>query len=485
MGEQKRNTEVTTATLVKSSFWYTLSGFLTRAMGFITVPIFTRLLTKEQVGDFTVYSSWQSILLIICGLEVYATINRARFDYKKEEEFNSYITSALVLSTAFTSVVLALYVLFPGLFYKVLLIDEKYMAMMFLYLLTYPAYGMFQAKQRIEYKYKLNAAIAFTIVVSSTLLAVLFVSVFKTDKLFGRIVGQYSLYIITGFVFYIYFFTKSWRIRAESIKYALQIGLPLVFTLLGSNILLSSDNLVVKHLCSGEQVSYISITHSCVNIMLILVQMLNSAWSPWFYDKLHTEDHQQIRKVFKLYVWMIILGTLTVVFLAPEIIMILGGKQYTEAIYILPVNILNGVFTVLTYQFVNLETYYKKPHYAAIITGIVAVFNILLDIVGVKQFGYQAVCYATALCQVLLIGIHYYITLKMGIKQILPITSLILMLVTALLIVPFSFVIYEGNFVRWALIAIVVVGCMIIAMIKRNEIKELVKKLKATPHNSP
>ncbi len=478
MDEKKRNSKLTTVTLVKSSFWYTLSGFLTRAIGFITVPIFTRLLTKEQIGDFTVYCSWQSILLIICGLEVYATINRARFDYEKEEAFNSYITSALILSTLFTSVVIALYTLFPGLFYKVLLIDEKYMAMMFLYLLTYPAYGMFQAKQRIEYKYKLNAAIAFTIVVSSTLLAVLFVNVFKADKLYGRIVGQFSLYIITGFVFYIYFFIKSRRINAENIKYALKIGLPLVFTLLGSNILLSSDSLVVKHLCSGEQVSYISINHSCVNIMLILVQMLNSAWAPWFYDKLHSGDYHTIRKAFKLFVWMIILGTVTVVVLAPEIIMILGGKQYAEAIYILPVNVLNGVFTVLTCQFVNLETFYKKPHYAAIITGIIAILNVLLDIAGVKLFGYTAVCYATALCQIILIGIHYSITFRMDIQRILPISDLVFMLSTTLLIIPFSFVMYKWNAVRGTLIIVVFVSCIIIAIKRKKEICEIIKKLR-------
>ena len=86
MVHMKTTETVNTKILLKSSFWYVVSNFLTRGLVFITTPIFTRLMTTKQYGDFSVFASWQSIFLVICGLEIYATLNRARFEdvYKRQ-----------------------------------------------------------------------------------------------------------------------------------------------------------------------------------------------------------------------------------------------------------------------------------------------------------------------------------------------------------------------------------------------------------------
>lgn len=478
MVESKKKVEATTGVLIKSSFWYTVSGFLSRAAVFLTTPLFTRLLTQEQYGNFTVFASWQVILLTICGLEVYATINRARFDFTDADEFNGYITTSLFLSTIFTAVVFALYLLFPAIFQKVFLIDHKYMMFMFLYVFTYPAFGMFQAKQRIEYKYKLNAAITFTVVMGSTVLSVALAVFLKEDRLWGRIIGQYGLYIAVGLVFYISFMAKSISIRSRYFKYALRFSIPLVFTYLGSSILLTSDNLVLKHMCSAEQVGYLSITHTCAQIMIILVQLLNNAWSPWFYDKLNSKEYEGIYKTFRVYMLLVIVGTFAVISIAPEIVLILGGKNYLEAIYIIPVNILNGVFSVLSYQFSNLETYCKKPEYSAIITGCVAVINIVLDIAGVWIWGYRAVCYATLLCQILLVVVHYFCTIKMGIEKLLPIRDLCYYIILSIILIPVAFLLYQSNLIRWGAICIIFSALTIILYLKRKDVVATVKKFR-------
>ena len=37
---------------LKSGVWYTASNFLVKSIGFITTPLFTRLLTKTEFGIF-------------------------------------------------------------------------------------------------------------------------------------------------------------------------------------------------------------------------------------------------------------------------------------------------------------------------------------------------------------------------------------------------------------------------------------------------
>lgn len=471
------NKEINTKTLLKSGFWYTLSSFLTRAMVFITMPLFTRILTKEQYGDFSVYTNWQAPLLIICGLEVYSTINRARFDFEGKE-LDSYITSSLVLSSLFTGFIFILYMIFPNMFDRLFLIDRKYMMIMFAYLFTYPAFAMFHAKQRTEYKYKLSASIAFVALFLSYLLSVYLTFSLESDRLLGRIAGQFSLYIIIGAGFYIYFIARSHKITVKAWKYALRLGLPMVFAYLGSQILLSSDNIVVKHMCSSEEVSYLAIVHSCSHIILVLVQSMNTAWAPWFFDMLKLERMNEIKKTYAVYLWLTIIGTAGVVLLGPELILVLAGRTYFKSLSMLPAYILCGVFTVLTSQFSNLETYHKKPEYSAIFTSIAAVLNVVLDIICVKIWGYEAVCYTTLACQLLLIGLHYHFTEDMRIREILPVKSLLTALGFVLLMIPIVLLLYKNNIIRYIFIVAIAVAMAVVIVKRKEELKALLHKFK-------
>ena len=95
----------------------------------------------------------------------------------------------------------------------------------------------------------------------------------------GRILGQYVPYIVVGLIFYIYFFRKSFVIKTSIWKYALTLGLPLVFSFLGSQILLTADRVVVKQLGSAEEVAWLVLAASCTHIILIFVQTLNNTWA--------------------------------------------------------------------------------------------------------------------------------------------------------------------------------------------------------------
>ena len=474
MNEKKVGTKV----LLKSGFWYTASSFLTRAMVFLTMPFFTRILTNEQYGDFSVFTSWMATLIIICGLETYSTINRARFDFTGEGELDSYISSALGLSTLFTMLLFAAYLLFPTLFHKLFLIERRYMWIMFAHFFTYPAFSMFQAKQRIEYKYKLSAGIAFTLLALSYLISIALTVYMKEDRLLGRILGQYILYILFGFGFYLLFLQRGRTIKINYWGYALRMGVPLVFAYLGSQILLSSDSIVVKHMCSAQHVSYLALTHSCSHIVLLLVRSVNTAWAPWFFDMLNNGRIMLIRKAFQIYLWTSIAITFVLVLIGPEIVLILGGEKYRESIYIFPAYTLCGIFTVLTAQFTNLETYRKKPEYTAIFTGIAAILNVVLNIVGVKIWDYRAVCYATLICQLILIGLHYLFTLRLGIRELLPVKKMMLSLAVSLLMIPMGLLLYQNNYIRYIFIMLVTISLIICVIIKRDGIKKLVFKYK-------
>lgn len=62
--EKRGSTELA----LKAGLWYVISNFLVKALSFITTPIFARLMTAEQYGEFSNYASWLATLLILAGL---------------------------------------------------------------------------------------------------------------------------------------------------------------------------------------------------------------------------------------------------------------------------------------------------------------------------------------------------------------------------------------------------------------------------------
>ena len=75
----------------KAAIWFVVCSILQKGISFITVPIFTRLLTTEQYGTYSLYLSWLQILTIITSLYLYhGVFNNAMVKF--ENDRNRYIS---------------------------------------------------------------------------------------------------------------------------------------------------------------------------------------------------------------------------------------------------------------------------------------------------------------------------------------------------------------------------------------------------------
>lgn len=476
MNLKSKNKNFSEALVLKTSIWYTISNFLTRALVFITTPIFSRLLTTKEFGEFHVFANWQGTLIIIASLEIHATLNRARFDYGDKEELNSYISSCLIVSTIITGVLFLGYLAFSDAVERILLMDKSYIMIMFAYLFTRPAFEMFQIEQRVHYRYKLSAVISFVMIIFTSLLALFLAYKMHEERLYGRIIGQYIPYAILGGIIYIYYIWRNHKLSLDKAKYAVKMAIPLVFSYLGGQILLVSDKIIVQHLSTAEAVAYLGIATTCSHIILIFVQSLNNAWSPWFYDKLALGENESIKKTFRIYLYFVIFCTFGVLLIGPEIVFILGGKEYEPSIFLLPACLLSGPFTLLVSQFGAFENFYKKTHYSAIITSITACINVVLDIVGVRIWGYVAVCYVTVLCHIILIILHICLTKKMGILYIFPFSELMFEILVIVGMIPIVLLLYKNNLMRY-LVLLIILGIFAVILYKnRGKLIILIKE---------
>lgn len=59
---------------VRASFWFLICSFLQKGISMITTPIFTRLLSTSEYGQFSVFNSWLGICTVIVSLQLYAGV---------------------------------------------------------------------------------------------------------------------------------------------------------------------------------------------------------------------------------------------------------------------------------------------------------------------------------------------------------------------------------------------------------------------------
>lgn len=73
-----------------------------KGIAFITVPIFTRILTVADYGVVTTYNAWESIAATFMSLALYMAIRASFIDY--EDETEDYLSSILIFTLIYGSI---------------------------------------------------------------------------------------------------------------------------------------------------------------------------------------------------------------------------------------------------------------------------------------------------------------------------------------------------------------------------------------------
>lgn len=389
---------------LKSGFFYTVSNFLTKGIVFLTTPLFSRIMSEQAFGAYSAFITWQTLLLCVLPLGLDTTVNRARLDFP--DKLEQYMSSVAVVCISFTAVVYGVVLLFPAFFCNLFSMEMPMIHIMFVYMMFYPALTLFQGRNSADFRYKISTALSLT----SALLAVgvsIPLSYLFPDQLFGRALGNNGVYIVLCAVLFVYILCKGRTVKLEYIRYGLRLSLPLVPHIVSMYVLSASDKLVIQRLCGDEAVAFYSIGFTCAVVISMLSNSVNSAMSPWLFQRLHAKEYDKIRAVNKVYIGGFVVATVGLLLVAPEIMLIIGGEKYREAQGVL-MPIMAGCCCNFIYtSYVNVEAYLKKPGMISLGTATTAIINLVLNFIFVDVYGYEAAAYTTMVCYMILLLFHY------------------------------------------------------------------------------
>lgn len=448
----------------KSAIWYTGVTFITKGIGFITIPLFTRIMSTEEFGLFNNFAAWQVILLSLLSLESYATLNRARLDFEGKE-LQNYQFTLLTCSLGLTFLVTIILIVAPSVPEVLTDLDRRFLYVMMLYLLFYPAFNMFQMLQRVQYRYKLSAGLSLGASLFAVALSVYLVLTLD-DGLMGRVVGQYAPFIVLGIVFYLWYWRTGGKFKSAYLRYALPLAIPLVISTLGSQVLLLGCRIVTQHACGADEVAYLSLATTLSQIVLLLISTLNNAWTPWMYDCIESGVPERAVKTFRVYIWGIAILAAFVILAAPELVFILGGSAYSPTVWVVPGFVFACVLGMVASQYLYLETYYKDVWFGGVTAFIIALINLPFCWIFIKAWGFGAVGYANAVSNGLLIVINKVIvTKRLRVADLFEWRLILSPVLFVASVVPLALAAYllDATLIRWTVIGLLCSVSLVVA----------------------
>ncbi|MCI5648712.1 MAG: oligosaccharide flippase family protein [Fusicatenibacter sp.] len=478
MKTKLKSTNRKMSSAARTSVWFTICNFLQRGTAFLTVPIFTRLLTSEEYGVCNVYFAWFEIFLLFTSLKIpYEGFNNGLI--RNEEDKDGYTSSMLGLIMILTCISAALYVLFHRPINRLTGLSSLLMALMFVQLFFHSPLMLWTNRERFDFRYRYPVIVTMISTILNPLIAVIAVlnTAYRAE---ARIIASVLVQAFFGLIFMVVLFRRGKTFyKKDYWKFALEFNLPLFFYYVSQSVLNQSDRIMINYYEGSGKAAIYSVAYSAATIMQLLVSAINGSFHPWLYKKLKAEQYGEIRNTMGVLCLLIGAATLSMSAFAPDLVKIMATREYYEAIWIIP-PVASSVFFVFLYMlFASVEMYFNENRGIMAISILCSAANVILNAVYIPRYGYLAAGWTTLVCYLLLSWLHFLLMKRACRKNqvreaVFPVKLLLLSAVVVILLTFVSLAMYRMNSLRYVILALEAV--LLFAF--RRQLLGVIKKIK-------
>lgn len=457
---------------VKATLWFMVCNVIQKGISVITTPLFTRLLTTDEYGQYTIFQSWLSIFSLICTFRLnYSVFNKGMSKFLNERD--EFTASTQTTMTIITTIVLVVYLLFHDVIDR--FTDMGFIMTLAMFAEVYFAQSIILWSLRHRYEFHYQAIIFPTLLLAFLTPIVGLIAVkLSPHKGVARILAGVAVQVVIGIVFYVIILKKSHRlINWTHAKFAIRFNLPLIPHYLATYVLDQADRVMIQKMCGYSEAAIYGIAYQAGVLMKIITDAINNSLVPWMYQNLEKKRFKSIEKYILMILMIIILVCFLFISIAPELIYILGGEEYAEAIYVIPPVAASMFFTFFFSIISNIELYYDCNMFTMYVSIVGAILNVILNFIFIRIYGFVAAGYTT-LCCYTFFGIAHYVFMtwivnkKTGLIIIHP-PKIILLSVTLLAITISMSYLYSYVIIRY----VIVLAICIVGFIFRERILEV------------
>lgn len=402
---------------MQASIAFVFVNLVNKGIAFLTTPLFTRLMSKNDYGQLSTYNSWLAIVTILATFQFSSGVfNKAMIKYKDDRD--GYTSSMLFLTSVITCCLFVVYWIFRKSLNSIMGLSTPMMFLMMTDIFFTSGMSFWTIRNRFEFNYKGIVAVSITSNIIATGFSILLVIYAPGNKAFLRVLGLVVTHIIFYFFIHILIYKKKEKILCIKYwQYSIGYNAPLIPHYLSQQILSQSDRIMISNICGYSDAAVYSLAYQVAMLMQLVTDAVHASFMPYTFQKLKDGDINSIGK--KSFQIELLIGSVSLLFslFAPEFILILGGKSYLQAVYIVPPVAMSVLFITIYSLFGNIEFYFEKTKLVMIASSIVACLNLLLNSIFIPRFGFVAAGYTTLVCYIFYSMIHYIFMKKICLQN--------------------------------------------------------------------
>ncbi|MDD7517114.1 lipopolysaccharide biosynthesis protein [Ruminococcus flavefaciens] len=454
----------------RASVAYALCSIVQKCISFINMPIFTRLMSTDEYGEMTVYSSWSGIFSIVLTLNLaYGSFSPAMIKFEKDRD--RYISAIQGIWLVLCSFFLVIYLPFQGYWNKILDLPTLFVLFLILETLSINSINLWSGRKRFDYEYKPVVALTLIMSVANTAVSLAFV-LLSTQKGEARVIGHVVATVAFGLIIFSLNAIKGKSIfHKEYWKYALGFNIPLLAYYLSQMVFNQSDRIMIDRYCGKGKAAIYGVAYTLAMILTFVLNAINNSYVPWFYKKIKEGKEEENAKVANGIAILMAGLILCIVIMAPEVILVMGGEKYAEAIWIIPPVAISLLLLFYAQLFINVQFYYEKKSKLVYASIGAAVANIVLNAILIPNVSYIAAGYTTMISYILFAVMNFFTMRKVAKEtgfsmKALDTKMLCLIFIGFCSVCFLMMALYKLTIIRY----IVIFVALIVGIIKRKEL---------------
>lgn len=446
----------------KASLFYLIGTLFNKGIGFITVPIFTRILTVEDYGIVTTYNSWVSILMVFMSLALYMSVRLSFIDYK--EKTNDFLSTILLFTMIYGSIISLIV-------YAVALIVPMEMSSIVVLLCMLQSLGSALIEDisqflMMKYRYRFRTMIMVLPNLISTIVAIYIIKyIISTGLYLGRIVPTSLITFLIGLGLSIFFLLKGKiALNKEYLSFGLKVSLPLVLHGIALNILSQSDRTMITMIRNITETGIYGLIYNFSMIATVITTAFEGIWVPFFIRKMNDKRYADIDAMVTKYIELMTIAMIGMTLMGTEVVKLLATEPYWEGITIIPPIVLSNYLIFIYSLYVNVEHYYKKTIFISINTIIAAFSNIIMNYFFITWWGYVGAAYSTLISYGISLVLHYIYARRLN-NKIISLKKIALPTVVLVGIVIIFYMFMNWWIIRWC----VAFGSVVVLALREKE----------------
>lgn len=397
--------------LFTQSAVYGIAGASSTAVGMLLVPLYAHLFTPEEFGQLQLAQLWLSIASTVAGLGLTQAYFKAYHQYPSAEERGQTLGMVLSLSILSAGLACLLFIVLSKQTFTdhfVLLRDPWILGLILTSLVTSVVIRiLFQVLRAREQSF-LYLKLGVIGLLAGLLFNVLFVWGFA-----GRVEGvlaaqSLSALIIIALAISIFVPHIGLSTSRVRVKELFVFGLPFVPAAMALWVLDGSDRVIIERFWGVSEVGIYSLGYKYSTLLLFPLLAFQAAWAPYLCSVAKQEGAlQMISRILTFISASIMIFATFLYVMSREILSLIASPEFSGAHIMVAPLLLGFVFYGLYFITISGVYVHGKTGFVAIITGIAATLNLLLNFIMIPRLGGMGAAWATAISYMVLAGLIY------------------------------------------------------------------------------